>query len=236
MIAPDDTTFQYLAGRPFAPKGADWDKAVERWKQLRSDEGAKYDKSILIQANQLEPMITYGTSPGMGLPVTGRIPDPSAESDASKKEALSKALTYMGLQPGKPILGQPVDTVFIGSCTNGRIQDMRAAARVLKDRKVSPKVRVLVVPGSHAVKQAAEQEGLDKIFKNAGAEWREPGCSMCIAMNGDYINPGQYCVSTSNRNFEGRQGKGGRTLLAGAMTAAACAIEGAVADVRKLIN
>jgi 3-isopropylmalate/(R)-2-methylmalate dehydratase large subunit len=236
MMAPDDTTFEYLAGRPFSPKGADWDKAVERWRQLSSDEGASYDKSIVIQAGQLEPMITYGTSPGMGLPVTGRIPDPDAEPDVSKKQALSKALSYMGLQPGKPILGQPVDAVFIGSCTNGRLQDLRAAARVLKNRKVNPKVRVLVVPGSRAIKQAAEQEGLDDIFRNAGAEWREPGCSMCIAMNGDQIAPGQYCVSTSNRNFEGRQGKGGRTLLAGAMTAAACAVVGAVADVRKLIS
>jgi 3-isopropylmalate/(R)-2-methylmalate dehydratase large subunit len=236
MIAPDDTTFEYLAGRPFSPKGADWDKAVERWRQLRSDEGVSYDKRIAIEANRLEPMITYGTSPGMGLPVTGRIPDPDAEPDASKRQALSKALSYMGLQPGKGILGQPIDAVFIGSCTNGRIQDLRAAARVFKGRKVNPKVRVLIVPGSHVIKQAAEQEGLDKIFRNAGAEWREPGCSMCIAMNGDQINPGQYCVSTSNRNFEGRQGKGGRTLLAGAMTAAACAINGSVADVRKLIS
>jgi 3-isopropylmalate/(R)-2-methylmalate dehydratase large subunit len=236
MIAPDGTTFEYLAGRPLSPKGADWDKAIAQWKQLRTDEGASYDKRITIQANQLEPMITYGTSPGMGFPVTGRIPDPGAEPDASKKQALSKALSYMGLQPGKPILGHPINTVFIGSCTNGRLQDMRAAARVFKGRKVNPKVRVLIVPGSHAIKQAAEQEGLDKVFKDAGAEWREPGCSMCIAMNGDQIAAGQYCVSTSNRNFEGRQGKGGRTLLAGAMTAAACAITGAVADVRKLIN
>jgi 3-isopropylmalate/(R)-2-methylmalate dehydratase large subunit len=236
MIAPDDTTFEFLAGRPVSPKGADWDKAITRWKQLRSDGGVSYDKRVVIEANRLEPMITYGTSPGMGLPVTGRIPDPDAEADASRRQALSKALSYMGLQPGKAILGQPVDAVFIGSCTNGRLQDLRAAATVLKGRKVNPKVRVLIVPGSHAIKQAAEQEGLDKVFRNAGAEWREPGCSMCIAMNGDQIDPGQYCVSTSNRNFEGRQGKGGRTFLAGAMTAAACAIAGAVADVRKLIS
>jgi 3-isopropylmalate/(R)-2-methylmalate dehydratase large subunit len=236
MIGADDTTFEYLAGRPFSPKGADWDRAVARWKQLRSDENVSYDRSVVIEANRLEPMITYGTSPGMGLPVTGRIPDPDAEPDSSKRQALSNALSYMGLQPGKPILGQPVDAVFIGSCTNGRLQDLRAAAKVLKGRKVNPRVRMLIVPGSHAIKQAAEQEGLDRIFRNAGADWREPGCSMCIAMNGDQINPGQYCVSTSNRNFEGRQGKGGRTLLAGAMTAAACAVAGSVADVRKLIS
>ena len=235
MIAPDNVTFEYLAGRPFAPRGAEWDKAVLQWSKLRTDDGASYDKEITIDAAKLEPMITYGTSPGMGLPISGRIPDPEREPDSSKKQALSKALSYMDLRPGQPILGQKIDVVFIGSCTNGRMSDLRAAARVLKGRKVNPNVRTLIVPGSRAIKDAAEGEGLDRIFIEAGAEWREPGCSMCIAMNGDELTPGQYCVSTSNRNFEGRQGKGGRTFLAGAMTAAASAIEGAVADVRKLL-
>jgi 3-isopropylmalate/(R)-2-methylmalate dehydratase large subunit len=235
MIAPDRKTFEYLAGRPFSPKGVDWNKALAKWGQLHSDEGASYDKRVVLDAGGLEPMITFGTSPGMGIPVTGSIPDPDGETDASKKLALSKALAYMGLKPGQAISGQRVDTVFIGSCTNGRISDLRAAASVLRNRKVSPKVRALIVPGSRAVKAAAEQEGLDRIFKEAGAEWREPGCSMCIAMNGDEISSGQYCVSTSNRNFEGRQGKGGRTLLAGPLTAAASAVAGAVADVRRLL-
>ncbi len=180
-------------------------------------------------------MVTYGTSPGMGIPITGRIPDPDKESDPSKKAALFKALNYIGLAPGRQIQGQPINVAFIGSCTNGRISDLRAAASILRGRKVDPKVRALIVPGSRVVKAQAEQEGLDKIFLEAGAEWREPGCSMCIAMNGDEIGPGQYCISTSNRNFEGRQGKGGRTLLAGPLTAAASAVAGAVADVRKLL-
>ena len=233
MIAPDDTTFEYLAERPFSPK--EWEKAVAKWKQLKSDHGATYDKSIVIDAGKLEPMITYGTSPGMGIPITGRIPDPAMESNASKKQALSKALTYMNLKPGQPILELPIDTIFIGSCTNSRISDLRAAANVLKGRKIHPKVRALIVPGSQAIKKEAEQEGLHNIFREAGAEWREPGCSMCIAMNGDEIGAGQYCISTSNRNFEGRQGKGGRTFLASPLTAAASAVAGAVADVRKLI-
>ena len=235
MIAPDDTTFEYLAERPFSPKGREWQKAVAKWKQLKSDHGATYDKSIVIDAGKLEPMITYGTSPGMGIPITGRIPDPAMESNASKKQALSKALTYMNLKPGQPILELPIDTIFIGSCTNSRISDLRAAANVLKGRKIHPKVRALIVPGSQAIKKEAEQEGLHNIFREAGAEWREPGCSMCIAMNGDEIGAGQYCISTSNRNFEGRQGKGGRTFLASPLTAAASAVAGAVADVRKLI-
>ncbi len=235
MIAPDDVTFEYLAGKPFSPKGAEWDKAVARWKQLPSDEGVSYNKHIAIDVGGLEPMITYGTSPGMGLPISGRIPDPDKETDPSKKQALSKALRYMNLEPGQGILDQAIDAVFIGSCTNSRISDLRDAASVLKGRKVDPKIRVLIVPGSQAIKKAAEQEGLDKVFKESGAEWREPGCSMCIAMNGDEIDPGQYCISTSNRNFEGRQGKGGRTLLASPLTAAASAVAGAVADVRKLV-
>jgi 3-isopropylmalate/(R)-2-methylmalate dehydratase large subunit len=235
MIAPDDTTIHYLAGRPFAPKDAAWDGAVDRWRLLFSDDHAGFDKNLTMDASALEPMITFGTNPGMGLPISGRIPDPESVGEPSEKRALAKALDYMGLKPGRAILGQRVDTVFIGSCTNGRLTDLRAAARVLKDRKVNAGVRTLVVPGSQAVKAAAESEGLHRIFLEAGAEWREPGCSMCIAMNGDELKPGQYCVSTSNRNFEGRQGKGGRTFLASPETAAASAIAGSIADVRKLL-
>jgi len=236
MIAPDETTFQYVSGRQFAPKGADWDKAIAVWKQLPSDEGATYDTSITLDAAALEPMITYGTNPGMGMPITGRIPDPADVRDVSQREALDKALRYMDLQPGKPILGHPVDVVFIGSCTNSRISDLRLAASLLKDRKVASNVRVMVVPGSQQVKKQAESEGLHEIFKAAGAEWREAGCSMCIAMNGDQLAPGQYAVSTSNRNFEGRQGKGGRTFLASPLTAAATAINGVVTDVRTMLE
>ncbi|MEW5717937.1 MAG: 3-isopropylmalate dehydratase large subunit [Chloroflexota bacterium] len=233
MIAPDDTTFEYLAGREFAPQGAAWDAALARWKSLPTDDGAVYDKTIALDARKLAPMVTFGTNPGMGIPISGRVPNPATISDPSQKDALTKALSYMGLQPGQALLGQPINVVFIGSCTNGRIDDLRAAASVLKDRRVAPNVRALIVPGSQAVKRQAEAEGLDTIFRAAGCEWREPGCSMCIAMNGDAIAPGQYSVSTSNRNFEGRQGKGGRTILASPLTAAASAIEGAVADPRK---
>lgn len=235
MIAPDDTTFEYLAGKPLAPRDAAWNAALEHWKKLHTDDGASFDASISLDAGKIEPMITYGTNPGMGLPVTARIPDPGQISDPSAKDALTKALDYMGLKPGQPLLGQQIDAVFIGSCTNSRISDLRAAARILEGRKVVPNLRVYVVPGSQVVKAAAESEGLHRIFREAGAEWREPGCSMCIAMNGDELGPGQYCISTSNRNFEGRQGKGGRTLLASPMTAAASAIAGAVADVRSLL-
>jgi 3-isopropylmalate/(R)-2-methylmalate dehydratase large subunit len=235
MVAPDDTTFHYLSGRPYAPKGQDWDAALARWRTLRTDDGASYDESLELTASTLEPMITYGTNPGMGVPITSRVPDPDGVPDPSRKNSMAKALKYMGLTPGQPLLGQPLDVVFIGSCTNSRLLDLRAAARVLKGRKVHPKLRVLVVPGSQAIKAAAESEGLDTIFLEAGAEWREPGCSMCIAMNGDELQPGQYCISTSNRNFEGRQGKGGRTFLASPLTAAASAIAGAVADVRRLM-
>jgi 3-isopropylmalate/(R)-2-methylmalate dehydratase large subunit len=235
LIAPDDTTFEYLAGRPFAPAGAGWDAAVARWRQLPTDPGASYDKTITLDGAALEPMITYGTNPGMGMPVTGRIPDPAALADPGQRRATEKALAYMALQPGQPLLGQPVDVVFVGSCTNGRLADLRAAAMVLAGRRVSPRVRALVVPGSQQVKAQAEAEGLDRIFREAGCEWREPGCSMCIAMNGDQLQPGQYAVSTSNRNFEGRQGQGGRTFLASPLTAAASAVMGAVADPRTMI-
>jgi 3-isopropylmalate/(R)-2-methylmalate dehydratase large subunit len=235
MIAPDDHTFSYLSGRPMAPSGAAWDAAVARWRQLKSDEGAVFDKAIRLDADRLEPMITYGTNPGMAIPVTARIPDPRTTTDVQARAALQKSLQYMDLKPGEPILGRRIDTVFIGSCTNGRLSDLRDAAAILKGRKVNPRVHTYIVPGSQAIKCAAETEGLDKVFRAAGADWREPGCSMCIAMNGDQLMPGEYCVSTSNRNFEGRQGPGGRTFLASAPTAAASAIAGAVADPRVLL-
>ncbi len=234
LISPDDTTFEYLHGRPYAPAGPAWDAAVERWRELPTDDGASYDKAITIDADTLEPMVTYGTNPGMGIPISSRVPAPADESDPGQRRALEHALEYMDLQPGQAILGQPVDVVFVGSCTNGRISDLRLAASVLKDRHVADGVRLMVVPGSDEVKREAEREGLSEIFKAAGAEWREAGCSMCIAMNGDQLKPGQYAVSTSNRNFEGRQGKGGRTFLASPLTAAASAIAGAVADPRRL--
>ncbi len=235
MIAPDNVTFEYLHGREYSPKGADWDKAVARWRQLPGDEGATYDKSIALDASEMEPMITYGTNPGMGMKITERIPDPASLSDASQKAALEKSLAYMGLQPNQSLLGQKVDVVFIGSCTNSRISDLRLAASLMKDRKVADGTRVMVVPGSQDVKKQAEQEDLDKVFKEAGAEWREAGCSLCIAMNGDQLQPGQYAVSTSNRNFEGRQGKGGRTFLASPLTAAATAVNGRITDVRTMM-
>ena len=234
LVAPDDTTYQYIAGREHAPKGADWDAALGRWKQLPTDAGAAYAKELTIDAGALEPMVTFGTNPGMGIPISGMVPDPASVSDPIEKSDLLKALKYMDLEPGKPLQGHPVNVVFVGSCTNSRISDLRAAASVMKGRKVNPKVRMLVVPGSQQVKAQAEAEGLDKIFREAGADFREAGCSMCLAMNGDQLEPGEYSVSTSNRNFEGRQGKGGRTFLASPLTAAASAVTGVVTDVRKL--
>jgi 3-isopropylmalate/(R)-2-methylmalate dehydratase large subunit len=235
LVAPDDTTFEYLAGRPLAPKGAAWEAAVGSWSRLPTDPGAPFDRSISLDASRLEPMITYGTNPGMAVPVTAPIPAPGAAPDAAGRDALRKALDYMGLEPGRALLGHPIDVVFIGSCTNARISDLREAAALLRGRKVSPRVRVLVVPGSQQVKRQAEEERLAEVFRAAGAEWRDSGCSLCIAMNGDELLPGQYCVSTSNRNFEGRQGKGGRTFLASPLTAAACAVTGVVTDVRTLL-
>jgi len=235
LIAPDDTTFQYLYGRPYAPRGAAWEEAAARWKELPSDEGAVYDLSVAMDASALEPMITFGTSPAMGMPVTGRIPDPAAAGDSMERDSLAKALRYMDLKPGEPLLGHPVQVVFIGSCTNGRMNDLRDAASIFKNRKVAPGVRALIVPGSQQIKRQAEAEGLDRIFRQAGAEWRESGCSMCIAMNGDQLQPGEYCVSTSNRNFEGRQGPGGRTFLASPLTAAAAAVTGVITDARTLL-
>jgi len=235
LIAPDDATYQYVSGRPFAPKGADFDAAVARWKTLPTDDGALFDREISIDANALEPMITFGTNPGMGISISDAVPDPGGIADPLERETLKKALHYMDLPSGKSLLGHAVNVVFIGSCTNSRISDLRAAAAVFKGRKVNPNVRVLVVPGSQQVKAQAQAEGLDKIFREAGADWREAGCSMCIAMNGDQLQPGEYSVSTSNRNFEGRQGKGGRTFLASPLTAAASAVTGVITDVRTLL-
>ncbi len=235
LVAPDDATYQYVAGRPFAPKGAEWDAAVARWRTLPTDDGATYDREITIDANTLEPMITFGTNPGMGISINEMVPDPAGVADPQERETLAKALRYMDLPAGKPLVGHPVNVVFIGSCTNSRISDLRSAASLLKGRKVSPNVRVMVVPGSQEVKAQAQAEGLDRIFREAGADFREAGCSMCIAMNGDQLQPGEYSVSTSNRNFEGRQGKGGRTFLASPLTAAASAITGMVTDVRTLL-
>jgi 3-isopropylmalate/(R)-2-methylmalate dehydratase large subunit len=234
LVAPDETTFEYVAGRPHAPKGAAWDAAVARWRRLPSDDGATFDRTVTIDASALEPMVTYGTNPGMGLPISAAVPDPAAAEDDQRRRGLEQALAYMDLQPGQPLLGQKVDVVFIGSCTNGRISDLRLAAAAIKGRRVAEGVRMMVVPGSDEVKREAEREGLHEIFRAAGADWREAGCSMCIAMNGDQLSPGQYAVSTSNRNFEGRQGKGGRTFLASPLTAAASAVAGAIADPRRL--
>jgi 3-isopropylmalate/(R)-2-methylmalate dehydratase large subunit len=234
MVAPDDTTFEYIYGRPYAPKGADWDAAVAAWRKLPTDDGATFDTEVVLDANDLVPMITYGTNPGMGMKITDYVPDPDKLSDPTAKMALDKALRYMDLQPGQKLLGKKVDVVFVGSCTNSRISDLREAARLIAGRKVADGVRMMVVPGSQQVKKQAEAEGLHEIFKAAGAEWREAGCSMCIAMNGDQLQPGEYAVSTSNRNFEGRQGKGGRTFLASPLTATATAINGVITDARTL--
>jgi 3-isopropylmalate/(R)-2-methylmalate dehydratase large subunit len=228
MIAPDEVTFAYLEGRPRAPKGAAWDEAVARWRSLATDAAAQFDKSVQIDASQLEPMITYGTNPGMVVPIGAAIP-------AGGDEVFDKALRYMGFHSGDAMLGKPVNTVFIGSCTNGRLSDMQAAARILEGRKVASGVHLLIVPGSQQVKQAAEAAGYADIFKRAGADWRESGCSMCLGMNGDTVAAGMYSVSTSNRNFEGRQGVGARTLLASPFTAAASAVSGRIADPRELL-
>ncbi|HEX2092047.1 MAG TPA: 3-isopropylmalate dehydratase large subunit [Longimicrobiaceae bacterium] len=235
LIAPDDTTFEYLAGRPYAPRGTAWEEAVADWRTLPTDEGATYDARVVLDAGRLTPMITYGTNPGMGIPIDARVPDPAEVSDPGERATLDKALRYMDLRPGESLLGRKVDVVFLGSCTNSRISDLRAAAAVLEGRRVAPGVRMLVVPGSQQVKQQAEAEGLDRIFREAGADWREAGCSMCIAMNGDQLAPGEYAVSTSNRNFEGRQGSGGRTFLASPLTAAATAVNGVISDARELV-
>ena len=234
IIAPDETTFSYLKGREQAPKGELWDKAVAYWRTLKSDEGAAFDTEVTLKAADLVPHVTWGTSPEHVLPITGSVPDPKSFADVNKSKAAARALEYMGLSAGTPLEQIKVDKVFIGSCTNGRIEDMRAAAAVMKGRKVAKGVGVLIVPGSGLVKKQAEKEGLDKVFTEAGAEWREPGCSMCLGMNPDILQPGERCASTSNRNFEGRQGIGGRTHLVSPGMAAAAAITGHLTDVRKL--
>jgi 3-isopropylmalate/(R)-2-methylmalate dehydratase large subunit len=228
MIAPDPTTFAYLKGRAMCPKGDGWDSAIARWRGLPTDEGATFDRTVGISASALEPMITWGTNPAMSVPVTGAIPEMNGDP------GVNRALGYMGLDGGREIAGLPIDVVFLGSCTNSRIDDLRQAARVLRGKKIASNVRMLVVPGSQTVKRQAEAEGLAKVFTDAGAEWRESGCSMCIAMNGDSVEKGRFAVSTSNRNFEGRQGAGARTLLASPLTAAAAAIAGKIVDPREI--
>jgi 3-isopropylmalate/(R)-2-methylmalate dehydratase large subunit len=234
LIAPDETTFAYLKGRPMAPKAGAWEQAAAYWKTLPSDAGASYDKEVTLLASEIVPQVTWGTSPQDVLPIDGRVPDPARIAEESKRESMERSLKYMGLTPGTPLKELSVNRVFIGSCTNGRIEDLRAAAVVAKGRKVAPGVQAMVVPGSGLVKHQAEEEGLDRIFLDAGFEWREPGCSMCLAMNADKLEPGERCASTSNRNFEGRQGRGGRTHLMSPAMAVAAAVSGHLADVRDL--
>ncbi|MGY1713665.1 3-isopropylmalate dehydratase large subunit [Geodermatophilus sp. SYSU D01106] len=226
MIAPDETTFAYLQGRPHAPQGADWDAAVEYWRTLHTDEGAAFDTEVVLDAAELAPFVTWGTNPGQGLPITGRVPDPADLADDNERRAAEQALAYMGLTPGTPLREIEVDTVFLGSCTNGRIEDLRTAAELLRGKRIDANTRMLVVPGSIGVKQQAEAEGLDRVFTEAGAEWRGAGCSMCLGMNPDQLKPGERSASTSNRNFQGRQGKGGRTHLVSPSVAAATALTG----------
>ncbi|HWZ62876.1 MAG TPA: 3-isopropylmalate dehydratase large subunit [Steroidobacteraceae bacterium] len=229
MVAPDETTYAYLGGRPRAPQGGAWEQAVSDWRTLPGDAGAAFDRELRLDATEIEPMITWGTNPGMVIPVTGAIPARGADA------VHARALSYMGFEAGQPIRGQPVNVVFIGSCTNARLSDLRAAARVLRGRRIARGLTLLVVPGSQQVKRQAEAEGLDRVFLDAGGQWRESGCSMCLGMNGDVVARGEYAVSTSNRNFEGRQGAGARTLLASPLTAAACAVRGRVTDPRELL-
>ena len=236
MIAPDETTFEFLASRPRSPRGAGWTRAVEEWRGLASDAGARYDRSIVIDADTLGPQVTWGTSPGMTAEITERVPDPADATSDAERQSYRRALEYMDLRPGTPLEGLPVDRVFLGSCTNGRVGDLREAADVVRGRRVASGVRAMVVPGSRRVKAAAEAEGLDRIFTEAGFEWRNPGCSMCLGMNEDILSPGERCASTSNRNFEGRQGRGGRTHLMSPAMAAAAAIEGCLVDVRTVVR
>jgi 3-isopropylmalate/(R)-2-methylmalate dehydratase large subunit len=230
MIAPDETTFEFLQDRPQAPRGRDWERALQAWRALPSDTDAVHDRRIAVDAGTLTPMITFGTNPGMVMPIDGEIPSPSGDA------GFAKALQYMGLEAGQTLLEHPIDVVFLGSCTNARLSDLRLAASVLRGRRIARSVRMLVVPGSQSIKRQAEAEGLDRVFRDAGAEWRESGCSMCIAMNDDRVAPGQYAVSTSNRNFEGRQGRGARTFLASPLTAAASAVRGRICDPRELAS
>ncbi|MGH9344610.1 MAG: 3-isopropylmalate dehydratase large subunit [Terriglobia bacterium] len=234
MVAPDETTFAYLEGRPYVPRGKDFDSAIERWKSVATDQGASYDRVVELDAAQIVPQVTWGTNPGMVTDVTARVPDPASFADPVARRGAQQALEYMGIQPGTPMTEIPLDRVFIGSCTNSRIEDLRVAARMVEGKRVSSALKqALVVPGSRRVKAQAEKEGLDKIFVAAGFEWRDSGCSMCLGMNPDILQPGERCASTSNRNFEGRQGKGGRTHLASPMMAAAAAVEGHFVDIRK---
>ncbi len=234
LIAPDQTTFDYIEGRPYAPKGEDFERAVTYWKTLPSDEGAHYDIEVVLDAARIVPQVSWGTSPETVLPITAAVPDPAAEPDTARRGQMERMLDYMGLAPGQKLAGTKVDVVFIGSCTNGRIEDLRAAAAVAAGRRVAAHVRALVVPGSGLVKAQAEREGLDRVFLDAGFEWREAGCSMCLGMNPDKLTSGQRCASTSNRNFEGRQGPGGRTHLLSPAMAAAAAVTGELTDVREL--
>jgi 3-isopropylmalate/(R)-2-methylmalate dehydratase large subunit len=236
MIAPDEKTYAYLKGRPFAPKGADWDAAVAQWKLLPSDPDAKFDTTVVLDAKDIPPFVSWGTSPGMVAPITGAVPDPSDYANETDRKATERALHYMGLTPRTPLKEIAIDKVFIGSCTNGRIEDLRAAAGIVGGHKVSSHVHAMVVPGSAIVKAQAEKEGLDVVFKEAGFDWREAGCSMCLGMNPDILLPGERCASTSNRNFEGRQGKGGRTHLVSPQMAAAAAIAGHLVDIREFDN
>ena len=233
LVAPDDTTFDYVRGRPFAPKGDDFEKAVAHWRTLAADEGAQYAKTVVLNAADIAPLVTWGTSPEDVVAITGRVPDPRHEPDEARRAQLQRMIDYMALIPGQPVAELPVDVVFIGSCTNGRIEDLRAAAAIVRGRQVATGVRAMVVPGSGLVKQQAEREGLDRVFLEAGFEWREAGCSMCLGMNPDKLKPGQRCASTSNRNFEGRQGPGGRTHLLSPAMAAAAAVTGRLADARE---
>ncbi|MEE8531920.1 MAG: 3-isopropylmalate dehydratase large subunit [Alphaproteobacteria bacterium] len=235
LVAPDETTFAYLEGRPMVPKAGAWEQAVAHWKTLPSDEGVAYDTEVTLDAAKIAPLVTWGTSPQDVAPITGRVPDPADEPDEAKRLSIVRSLEYMGLAPGTRLTDVTIDTVFIGSCTNGRIEDLRAAAEVARGRKVAEHVQALVVPGSGLVKEQAEAEGLDRVFTEAGFEWREPGCSMCLAMNADKLKPGERSASTSNRNFEGRQGPGGRTHLVSPAMAAAAAVTGRLADVRELV-
>ena len=236
LIAPDETTFAYVEGRPHAPTGADWERALDDWRSLVTDEAAMFDNEVKLDGTAIQPHVSWGTNPGQVAPIGGRVPDPSGLEDPNARKTAERALEYMGLKPGTPLREIPVDTVFIGSCTNSRIEDLRLAASVVAGKHVRQGLRAMVVPGSMRVKAQAEAEGLDRVFRDAGAEWREAGCSMCIAMNGDQLRPGQLAVSTSNRNFEGRQGAGGRTVLASPLSAAAAAVTGVLTDPRTLLE
>ena len=236
MIAPDDTTFAYLEPRPAAPRGADWERALVRWRELRSDDDAVFDREVAIDVTEIEPQVTWGTNPGMVAPIGAAVPDPADYGEPDERVAIERALAYMGLEPGTPLRDVRIDRVFIGSCTNARIEDLREAAAVVAGRRVSPSVRAMVVPGSATVKRMAEEEGLDRVFQRAGFEWRNAGCSMCLGMNPDILAPGERCASTSNRNFEGRQGRGGRTHLVSPAMAAAAAIAGHLVDVRESVG